>query len=687
MTLRGWLAPTALAGFVIAGATVIACGVDSKDAGGVPPVSKLESATGASWIVDLHPRFGTVRFAKPRAKTRSITQGSPDTVAAARKLLEDNANDLKIDLAGAVAEPVVVDRRGGSHITFTQKVEGVAVRGGRVTVHLAKDGSVSYVNGLWAPSAGSVGTTPAIDEAAAIAAAKAHVKGMHPKLKDASIKPRAPKLAIEIDHAGHVTLVHELVVPLPAIAEELRILVDAKTGKVLRTMNELVRVAAWGKGVRAYATDGRKDENDLKGFEVEQNGTDFVMRRPAAAGATELNILKFGTNAGARNDTPFTSTNADEWDTTGNGPGSAVDAFVNMAKVDTYFSTLGRSSYDNAGSKLEVVVHQWDDSNNDGKYDANDDEFMCNAYFSMNDKFMAFGDGDWKKTGGTLGCMPLGGMIDVAAHEYTHAIVNSDMGLEYDNTDSGALHESFADIFGNLVERFYFPDDAKNVQMGEEGLLGSMLTPLRDMATPTNGKEATISGKVAPDHMTKRTDMEAHLSSNIPSHAFYLMTVGGRNATSNIEVTAPIGWDRAQQLYYAVLTTSKPSSKATFEDIAKATIAEAENQAIEKAPVVCAWVAVGVITEDKAKNDFATTCRCDSDAGADAGCNAVAEDAGTDVQVRDSCIGRADGFYCSEVTPSSGFWCATQQVAYGLQCVDTTKRCRGAKGAYEIDCN
>ncbi len=62
---------------------------------------------------------------------------------------------------------------------------------------------------------------------------------------------------------------------------------------------------------------------------------------------------------------------------------------------------------------------------------------MNNAYWIGARKFMAFGNAD-----------KLAGALDVVAHEMTHAVVNTTADLVYQN-QSGALNESFADIFGD----------------------------------------------------------------------------------------------------------------------------------------------------------------------------------------------------------------------------------------------
>lgn len=56
-----------------------------------------------------------------------------------------------------------------------------------------------------------------------------------------------------------------------------------------------------------------------------------------------------------------------------------------------------------------------------------------------------------------------------------------------------------------------------------------------------------------------------------------------------------------------------------------------------------------------------------------------------DTKQLDSCAGKPDGFYCSEIVESSGYYCENEQIARGLQCADPNKKCAGGS-ATEIQC-
>lgn len=67
-----------------------------------------------------------------------------------------------------------------------------------------------------------------------------------------------------------------------------------------------------------------------------------------------------------------------------------------------------------------------------------------------NGVYMAYGDGDGDGDGEMFILFSAG--LDVVAHELTHAVTEHTANLEYQD-ESGALNESFSDIFGAMVDR------------------------------------------------------------------------------------------------------------------------------------------------------------------------------------------------------------------------------------------
>jgi Zn-dependent metalloprotease len=124
---------------------------------------------------------------------------------------------------------------------------------------------------------------------------------------------------------------------------------------------------------------------------------------------------------------------------------------------DYYLTNHGRDSFDNAGSTIASSVHYCQTGCPFG-----------NAFW--NGSQMVYGDG-------------FASADDVVAHELTHAITERSANLVY-YVQSGALNESFSDIFGETVD---LGDGVGNDASGVRWKLGEDLSigAIRDMMTPT----------------------------------------------------------------------------------------------------------------------------------------------------------------------------------------------------------
>jgi bacillolysin len=188
------------------------------------------------------------------------------------------------------------------------------------------------------------------------------------------------------------------------------------------------------------------------------------------------------------------------------------------ATYDYYSATHGRDSYDGAGAALVSTVHY---SNN-----------FQNAFWDGTQ--MVFGDGF--------------AVNDVTAHELTHAVTERTANLEY-RWQSGALNESFSDIFGAMVDR-------SDWLMGEDLPIGA----IRDLENPgAHGQPGNTSGWVA----TCSDNEGVHTNSGIPSKAF-------------VNVATSIGKGDAERIFYRALTVYL-QTQASLEDARSAALQAAED--------------------------------------------------------------------------------------------------------------
>jgi len=244
-----------------------------------------------------------------------------------------------------------------------------------------------------------------------------------------------------------------------------------------------------------------------------------------------------------------------------------------LAAVDSYQAvhfywagTLARDSYDGDGEQMEVNI--------------NVNMGFPNASYGPCDLFFY--------APGTLS-------RDIVGHEFTHAVDASEAELTYSN-QSGALDESFADIFGFMLDR----DDP---QLGEGTTLagpqtggvggcqvdggGVPIQALRDLSNPPcygqpdhmlaassgdgQGLRTLPPGVAAqcPTNTNPGNDCGfVHTNSGIPNKAAWLIMQGGSFNGFNVTGMGP---DKAQHLFHTVLV-ARLTSGSQFLDARNAAV-------------------------------------------------------------------------------------------------------------------
>ena len=214
------------------------------------------------------------------------------------------------------------------------------------------------------------------------------------------------------------------------------------------------------------------------------------------------------------------------------GPATG-DLDVNRAydySGDTYnyfFSQHGRDSYDNAGAPLISTVHFCPSVI---------DCPLLNAFW--NGSQMVYGNG-------------FSSADDVVAHELTHAVTEHSANLFY-YMQSGALNESFSDIFGETVDLTNTggtDSSAVRWQLGED-VPG--FGAIRNMQNPNLFNHP---GKTSdPQFICQDPGNDAggvHSNSGVPNHAYALMVDGG---SYNGFTVSGIGLTKAGKIQYRALT-------------------------------------------------------------------------------------------------------------------------------------
>ena len=186
-----------------------------------------------------------------------------------------------------------------------------------------------------------------------------------------------------------------------------------------------------------------------------------------------------------------------------NSDSIAVNAHWAAEKTyDYYFNVFGRNSFDNNGAALLSYVHY---SNS-----------YANAFWDGNR--MTYGDGD-----GTYKAFT---SLEICGHEITHAVTEHTANLVYQD-ESGALNESFSDIFGTSIE-FMF-DSAPNWLIGED--IGA---PFRSMINPNDYQNPdTYLGTHWDLDINNMDNGGVHTNSGVANFWFYLLTEGGTGTNDN----------------------------------------------------------------------------------------------------------------------------------------------------------
>ncbi len=249
---------------------------------------------------------------------------------------------------------------------------------------------------------------------------------------------------------------------------------------------------------------------------------------------------------------------------------------------DLFKQIYGRDSIDGNGLRLDSTVHY-------GKgYD--------NAFW--NGTQMVYGDGDEDLPEEDRLFNRFTIAVDIIAHELTHGITQYEAKLAYWE-QSGALNESFSDVFGALVKQYQRHQTAAEA----DWIIGEgLFTPnvngigIRSMKEPGSAYNDPLIGKdPQPGHMnnyvnTAEDNGGVHINSGIPNKAFYVaaLEMGG------------YAWEKAGRIWYITLR-DKLNATARFAEAAAKTYQVAGelygNGSLEQQAVKKGWQAVGLTVD------------------------------------------------------------------------------------------
>jgi Zn-dependent metalloprotease/subtilisin-like proprotein convertase family protein len=479
------------------------------------------------------------------------------------------------------------DNLGFTHNRYQQYYQNIKVVSGEYILHQKGNRLVSANGVFYSPL--SINTTASITEQQALILAKQNI-GASKYLSDCS---EAEQMAL----TGHIHNPTGELVILPSFNngakqspvlcwkldvyattphERYNVYVDATTGKIIFKENRICTITTNGTAVTKYS--------GVQTIKVDSlSPTSYRLREYSRGAGVETLNLQTGTNYASAVD----FTDADNfWNTTTNQDNAALDAHYGAGKTyDYYLLKHNRNSYDNLGSILQSYVHFSTSYNN--------------AFW--NGSVMTYGDGN----GTTFSPLT---ELDIAAHELSHGVTEFSSNLIY-SYESGALNESFSDIFGVSVY-FYANPTTANWTIGD-----NCYTP----ATPGDGIRYMSNPNLAGDPDTylgtnwytgTGDNGGVHYNSGVQNFWYYLLCTGG-SGTNDLGFAynvTNIGMANAEQIAYRnncfYLTSSSQYADAAFYSI-KSSNDIFGNCSFTTLQVKNAWDAVGVATNSL--NSLATT--------------------------------------------------------------------------------
>jgi bacillolysin len=366
---------------------------------------------------------------------------------------------------------------------------------------------------------------------------------------------RATELVMYKNSSNQYRLVYHITLPGQIMMQPSAFdyFVDAETGAIVDKAGQLYDIT--GKGIDL--TEGKTHS-----FPVEEDKAGFRMEDKAR------NLHVYNGSAGK-----FSTDEDNMWDKIGTmrkeNQRAEVELFVNMVRTVDYFKGRHNFIWKEGKTPVKATAHVRDNFNN--------------AYYSSWEGGFFFGDG----SGDDDGFDYLTKGLDVAAHEFTHGVIDLWCPLTY-NGESGALNEHIADFFGAMV-------DSDDWHMGDNITIGDNPS-LRNMQDPTRGmgdlipegmiyadwaqlsKTHGFKGRIYPDRVSKKIICNGwgednggvHINSSIFNKFAYMATTGNEVQSEGL------GHDLMADIYMRVLKNRMLSSRASFTEFRDRFLAAAD---------------------------------------------------------------------------------------------------------------
>lgn len=480
------------------------------------------------------------------------------------------------------------DDIGFTHTRYYQTYKNIHVEGGEYIAH-QKGGLLDCINGEFF-TLGDISVSPSLTEAAALSKALSFVGATKYKwenqaeiaqLREAFGDPTynydpTGELVIypknnQMNDKGDFRLAYKFNIYAELPESRAYIFVDAKSGEILGRQELIHTADVEGKAHTKYSGE-QKIMTTLK------SANTYVLQETGrGTAAIKGSISTFNANNASETQTTYPATDFVDTDNDWNNFNAKLDEVATDAHwatemtYDYFLQVHNRNSVNNNGFKLINYVHC-----GTGWFNAN-----------WNGSFMRYGDGPNK--------LPLTA-LDIGAHEMTHGVTSNSAKLVY-QAESGALNESFSDIFATCVEWRARPTQ-RDWEMGAE------IGALRDLRYPkSHANPDTYKGVYWVNTADVSSDNDyggVHYNSGVQNHWFYILTEGEQGLNDNNEnySVKGIGMAKAEKIAYrnltSYLTSSSNYAAARTGSLKAAADLYNGDCSPEYVAVAYAWDAVGV---------------------------------------------------------------------------------------------
>ncbi|MCB0402836.1 MAG: M4 family metallopeptidase [Flavobacteriales bacterium] len=384
------------------------------------------------------------------------------------------------------------DELGIRHARYYQTYKDVLVDEGHYILHYNKQGALNSMNGTFV-SGIALDVTPVIDERTAVEQVLNSISTKNKPILEYSVtkatnygstsKSLSGDLVIKQFKQGEkrtYLLCYKFILSVPATGESYVCHVDASNGTIL-DMYSNIRTCGIGTAT------GTTFYNGTQTFTSKWTGS----------------IGKYKLKDDCRKIYTYNASNGHEykdkdnnWTSAGDREGVSAHWALQRA-FDFYEMAYNLTGVDGFYQSINVAA---DDSPGNASW-----------------------NGNQINVGGAGGGSNSRATLDVCGHEWTHGVDEYSANLTYQN-ESGALDESFGDIFGEMIE-YYVEGMSSDIYIhgSDHG------DPNRSLISPNDYNHPSIyQGPFWQDYNVDNSDWGGvHTNSGVQNHWFYLLAEGG----------------------------------------------------------------------------------------------------------------------------------------------------------------